>query len=183
MTLLTIGVSLFVLSHLIPSVTPLRKALNNSMGEKAYKGVYSLIALTGFGLMIYGKAYAEFVPVWSPPSFSKHVAWLTMIPALILVVGANVPGNVKRFTAHPMMWGVLIWSLAHLFANGDEASIILFAPLGLLALVVIVGNVRGASRQTEVLPFSADVKVIVIGLVSYAIFAAAHPYLFKMPAF
>ena len=89
MTLLTIGVSLFVLIHLIPSATPLRNALNNGLGEKAYKGMYSLVALTGFGLMIYGKAYAEFVPVWSPPAFSMHVAWLMMIPALILVVGAN----------------------------------------------------------------------------------------------
>ena len=183
MTLLTVGVSLFVLIHLIPSATLLRNALNNGLGEKAYKGMYSLVALTGFGLMIYGKAYAEFVPVWSPPAFSMHVAWLMMIPALILVVGANVPGNIKRFTPHPMMWGVLIWSLTHLFANGDQASIILFAPLGLLALIIIVANVRGASRQTEVLPFSADIKVIVIGLVSYAVFAAAHPYLFKAPAF
>lgn len=67
MTLLIAGVCLFVAIHLIPSIVPLRTALFSKMGEGAHKGVYSLAALAGLGLMIYGKAYAEFVPVWSPP--------------------------------------------------------------------------------------------------------------------
>ncbi len=184
MTLLIIGVSIFVLIHLVPSVVPLRTALFEGLGEKAYKGVYSLLALTGLGLMIYGKANAEFIPLWSPPEWSRYLAWVTMVPALILIVGANVPCNIKRFTPHPMMWSVLIWSATHLFANGDQASIILFAPLGVFAIIhIITANTRGATTQTEVLPFNADIKVVVIGLVTYAIFAAAHPYLFKVSAF
>ena len=184
MTLLIIGVSLFVLIHLVPSVVPVRTALFEGLGEKAYKGVYSLIALAGLGLMIYGKAYTEFIPVWNPPFWSRYVAWVAMIPALILIVGANVPCNIKRFTPHPMMWSVLIWSTSHLFANGDQASIILFAPLGVFSIIhIITANARGAATQTEVLPIAKDLKVIAIGLVTYVIFAGAHSFLFKVNPF
>jgi uncharacterized membrane protein len=184
MLLLIIGVSLFVAIHLVPSVVPLRSALFEGLGEKAYKGVYSIAALAGLGLMIYGKAYAEYIPVWSPPVWSRHIAWVAMVPALILIVAANVPGNIKRFTPHPMMWSVLIWSACHLFANGDQASIILFAPLGMFAIIhIITANARGATTQTEVLPVAADIKVIVIGLVTYGIFAGGHAFMFKVNPF
>ena len=162
----------------------MRSALFNQLGEGAYKGIYSLVALVGLGLLIYGGSQAEFVPVWDPPVWTRHIAWVTMIPALILIVGANVPGNIKRFTPHPMMWSVLIWALTHLAANGDQASVIMFAPFAAFAVIhILTANARGATVQTEVLPFAADMKVIAIGVVSYIIIGVAHSYLFGMPAF
>ncbi len=184
MTILVIGVSLFVLIHLMPSVVPLRTAIFNKLGEGPYKGVYSIISLVGLGLIIYGKAVADYIPVFDAPEWARYLAWVMMVPALVLIVGANVPGNIKRFTPHPMMWAVMIWALTHLAANGDQASIILFAPMALFAMIhIVTANQRGATMQQERLPVSADAKVIVIGVATYAIFAVAHPYLFKMPAF
>ena len=184
MILLAIGVTLFVLVHLVPSVIPLRSALRDRLGEGAYRGAYSLLALTGLILMIYGKAYTDYLPIWNPPQWTRYLTWVVMIPALFLIVAANVPGNIKRFTPHPMMWAVLIWSATHLAANGDLASIILFAPLGIFAVIhIITANSRGATTQTDVLPFAADMKILGMSLVSYAILAVAHPYFFKMPAF
>ena len=184
MTILIIGVSLFVAIHLLPSIVPLRTALFDKLGEGRYKGLYSLLALAGFGLIIWGKAYAPYYPVWTPPEWTRHLAWIVMLPALILIVAANVPGNIKRFTPHPMMWAVFIWSISHLAANGDQASIMLFAPFAAFAVVhIISANARGATRQTAVLPFKADLKVIVIGTITYAVFGFAHPWLFKMAAF
>ncbi|HJL61622.1 MAG TPA: NnrU family protein [Pseudomonadales bacterium] len=184
MTLLVVGAVLFLSVHMIPSVVPLRAALFNQLGEKAYMGVYSLIALAGFGLIIYGKAYADFIPVWNPPEWTRHVTWLTMVPAMILIGAAYMPGNIKRFTPHPMMWSVLIWASTHLAANGDQASIILFGAFAAFSVIhIISANARGATRQTEVLPLSSDIKIVVVGLVSYAIFAVAHPYMFKVAAF
>jgi uncharacterized membrane protein len=184
MTLLIIGVSIFIGIHLLPSIVPLRNALYEGLGEKAYKGVYSLLALTGLGLIIYGKAYAEYVPVWNPLEWSRYVAWGAMVPALILIVAANVPGNIKRFTPHPMMWSVLIWAGAHLFANGDQASIILFGSFGAFAIFdILSANLRGALKQTKVLPFSSDIKIIAMGLATYVVFAGAHSFLFKVNPF
>jgi uncharacterized membrane protein len=134
--------------------------------------------------MIYGKASAEYIPVFSPPEWTRYLTWVTMAPALVLIVAANVPGNIKRFTPHPMMWAVLIWALTHLAANGDQASIVLFAPMALFAVIhIVTANNRGAKTQEGQLPVSADIKVIGMGLVAYVIFAVAHPYLFRMPAF
>jgi uncharacterized membrane protein len=41
---------------------------------------------------------------------------------------------VLRITRHPFLWGVAIWSGFHLAANGDEASVIFFGTLFVLAL-------------------------------------------------
>jgi uncharacterized membrane protein len=184
MTLLIVGVSLFVAIHLLPSIVPLRSAIFNRLGEGPYKGLYSLVALAGLGLMIYGKAVADFVYIFNPPEWAPNLARVAMAPALVLIVAANVPGNIKRFTPHPMMWAVLIWAVTHIAANGDQASIILFAPMALFSVIhIVTANMRGATTQEDRLPVSADIKVIAIGLATYAIFAAAHPYLFRMPAF
>jgi uncharacterized membrane protein len=79
---------------------------------------------------------------------------------------------------------VMMWAGAHLVANGDQASILLFAPFALFALIhIVTANMRGAVRQQEALPLVSDMKVIAMGTVTYFILAAAHPYLFKMPAF
>jgi len=184
MTLLIIGVSLFVAIHLLPSIVLLRSAIFDQLGEGRYKGLYSVVALAGLGLMIYGKAVADIVHVFSPPEWAPYLARVAMAPALVLIVAANVPGNIKRFTPHPMMWAVLIWAVTHLAANGDQASIILFAPMALFAVIHIVSaNMRGATTQQDRLPALADIKVTGMGLATYAIFAVAHPYLFRMPAF
>jgi uncharacterized membrane protein len=184
MNTLYIGMAIFIGIHLMPSVFPLRAMLIAKLGEGPYKGVYSLISLVGLVLIVYGKAYADFIPVWSPPSWARFIPWVLMLPALILIVGANVPCNIKRFSPHPMMWAVMMWAGAHLVANGDQASILLFAPFALFALIhIVTANMRGAVRQQEALPLVSDMKVIAMGTVTYFILAAAHPYLFKMPAF
>jgi uncharacterized membrane protein len=183
MQLLIIGMTVFVAIHLIPSAPNLRASLLGKLGENGYKGIYSLLALAGLGMIIYGKAIASYDPVWYPPAWSRHLVWAMMLPALILIVAANVPGNVKRLTPHPMMWAVSIWAIAHLMANGDKASIILFAPLLAFAAIHIVSaNSRGAQVQSEKLPLAADLKVVIIGIVVYVALLFAHPYLFKVSA-
>lgn len=183
MNTLYIGMAIFIGIHLMPSVFPLRAMLIAKLGEGPYKGVYSSISLVGLVLIVCGKAYAEFIPVWSPPHWGRYIAWVLMLPALILIVGANVPCNIKRLSPHPMMLAVMIWAGSHAVANGDQASILLFAPFALFALIhIVTANIRGSVTQKDALPFVSDVKVIAIGTATYFILAAAHPYLFKMPA-
>ncbi|MEH6559183.1 MAG: NnrU family protein [Oceanicoccus sp.] len=183
MQLLIIGMAIFVGIHLIPSAPNFKASLLGRFGEDGYKRIYSLLALAGLGMIIYGKAVASYNPVWYPPIWSRHLVWAMMLPALILIVAANVPGNVKRLTPHPMMWAVSIWAIAHLAANGDKASIILFAPLLAFAAIHIVSaNSRGAQVQSEKLPLTADLKVVIIGIAVYVVLLFAHPFLFKVSA-
>lgn len=179
MTLLVIGLIVFIGIHSLPMFPALRQALLNRLELKGYKLLFSAIAALGLVLIIIGKAKADFVHVYVPPSWGRHPAMLLMLFAFILLPAAHMPGNIKRFTRHPMLWGVVLWSVAHLLTNGDQASLILFGSLGLYSLVDMVSaNRRGAQLQTERLPLRKDAMVVVAGLVTYFIFLVLHPYLF-----
>lgn len=179
MTLLILGILLFTGVHLFPEAVNLRAGVIARFGEMGYKAGFALLSLVGFALIIVGKGQAEFVPLWQPPVWSRHVAYPLMLCAFVLLPAANMPTNIKRFTRHPMLWGVTLWALAHLTANGDLASVILFGGFGGYALVDMwLANKRGDQKSEEVLPIWKDAIVIVAGLVAYAVFVVAHPYLF-----
>jgi len=182
MNTLIIGLIIFIGIHSLPMSASLRQILVTRLGENIYQGVFALTAITGFIIIILGKAYADFVPVWDPPVWTKHIT-LTLMPfALILLPAANMPGNIKRYTRHPMLWGVTLWAFAHLCANGDLASIILFASFGAYTVIAMLSaNLRGAAKQRQKIPVVKDFMVIVAGLISYAIILVAHPYLFGVP--
>lgn len=183
-TLLSLGMVLFIGIHLLPTASGLRSGFVGRLGEDRYRGMFAAIAFAGLILIIVGKAYAPYVHLWVPPVWGRHAAHGLMLPALILLPAANMPTNIKRFTRHPMLWGVTLWALAHLLANGDLASLILFGGFGVYSLFDMwSANRRGATLSTEMLPMKKDVMVVVAGLVTYALFAFLHPYLFRVPAF
>lgn len=183
MALLVAGLVLFIGIHLVPSVPALRAGLVARFGENPYKGIYSVIALAGLVLIIIGKGAAEFEPLYAPPLWGRHVAMILMPVSLILFPAANMPTNIKRFTRHPMLWGLTLWSVAHLLANGDLASVLLFGGLGAFGLFAMwSANRRGAQKSTTVLPIAKDVMVVVAGLVAWAVLLFLHPYLFGVPA-
>ena len=49
-----------------------------------------------------------------------------MLPAVILVVASYIRGRIYTTLKHPMLAGIKLWAAAHLLANGDLGSIILF---------------------------------------------------------
>ncbi len=182
MTLLISGLVVFLGIHLLPSFSGIRAELLEKYGEKRYKGLYSLVAAIGLILIIMGMIYRDFVHLWVPPVWGRHAAIALMLPALILLGAANAPTNIKRFTRHPMLWGVTLWACAHLLANGDLASLILFGSFGIYSLFDMwSANRRGAEKSTEIYPISKDLKVIGMGVVVYVGLLLAHPYIIGVP--
>ncbi|MBN33412.1 MAG: hypothetical protein CMM46_01300 [Rhodospirillaceae bacterium] len=41
----------------------------------------------------------------------------------------NAAGGIFSITRHPLLWGIALWALAHLIANGDVASLLFFASI------------------------------------------------------
>ncbi|NND01072.1 MAG: NnrU family protein, partial [Gammaproteobacteria bacterium] len=124
-------------------------------------------------------ARAPFQFVWQPQSWGADAALILMALASILLVSAYLPSNVKRFTRHPMLWAVTLWALAHLLANGDLASILMFAALGLFSLFDMASaNRRGASKQGESKSLTNDLLVLIAGIVVFALLWYLHPLLF-----
>ena len=184
MTLLILGLTLFIGIHLLPSFPAWRGNLVQRWGERRYKAVFAGIALAGLVLLVMGKAGAPFVSVYSPPAWGRHVTPLFVLAAFILLPAAHMRSNIKRYTRHPMLWGVTLWALGHLLSNGDLASLILFGSLAAYSLFDMASaNLRGAVKSVTVYPLKKDATVVAAGVVTYVVFLLLHPYLFGVPVF
>ncbi|MGD9829245.1 MAG: NnrU family protein [Hyphomicrobiaceae bacterium] len=185
MLIMTLGLALFVLIHLVPTAPELRSGLVQRMGEGAYKGLFSLVALAGFALIVAGYAKGKHIGVWTPPAWGRHATMALMLPVFPLLVMAYLPGRFSARVRHPMITAVKLWALAHLLVRGDLKSLILFG--GLLAWAVY-DRISLKSRERAGLvtirsgPARNDVIALVIGLALYLLFVKwGHPYLIGVP--
>ena len=178
MTVLIAGLILFLGVHSVRIVADdWRTAQIARRGPKAWKGIYSLLSLAGFVLIVYGYGMARQTPVvvYAPPTWLQHLAAMLVIPAFILVAAAYVPGtSIKRAVGHPMVLGVKVWAVAHLLANGTLADLVLFGSF----LVWAVFNYVAAKRRDRAAgtvyaagPPSRDAIAIVIGTLFWVVFA------------
>jgi uncharacterized membrane protein len=177
MDTMILGLAIFFTIHLLPTFSTLRNLLFLKLGEKVYKGIYALIAFAGLYLVVTGKGDAEFVDVWQPASWSHVVTNISMLLALYCLVAMNMKSNIKRFTAHPMLWGITFWSCGHLFTNGDQASIILFGSFLVYSLFAMFSaNRRGAQPSGEKISIRYDAMIAVISTIMYVVLANSHFY-------
>lgn len=182
MTILFLGLALFFLIHLIPMVPGLREVLVNRLGKNGYRGAFSLAALAGLLLIIWGKSVAPFKVWYTAPLVSYTIAYLLVMVAFILFPASHMPTNIRRFTRHPMLWGIVIWGLAHLLMNGDQASVVLFGSFVIYGLIAMISaNARGAELSVTAVPIKKDIIVVVAGLVVYAVIFMMHGWLFGYP--
>ena len=182
MTLLIIGIVAFLGLHLLPTVPGVRDRLLSRFGENGYKAGFSLLSIVAFTLLVWGFARAPVIQVWSPPSWTRWVALVLMLPAFIFLVAAYVPGQIKAKLKHPFLVAIKTWALAHLIANGDLASIILFASFLAYAVYDRITLKRRAATGVVTVPAtgppSNDVIAVVVGVVLYLAFLFwLHPLL------
>lgn len=137
MEFLIAGIIIFFAIHLVP-IFQLKEKLVQGLGEKPYMGIFSLIAALGLGLMIYGKGSAEFISIWQPLPWAHWVPIIAMWPALVLLVWAEIPCSMKITLRHPMLLGILLFCISHLFANGDLATILLIGSFGIYAALTML---------------------------------------------
>lgn len=175
---LVIGLVLFLGVHSVRIVAPeYRQAQIDARGLNVWKGVYSLVSIAGFIVLIWGYGLARQDPVvfWVAPFWMSHVVALLMIFAMILLVASQLPaGRIKAAVKHPMLLSVKIWAFAHLLVNGDLASLLLFG--GFLAWAVIdrISEKKrlraGVTTSPVAGPLKWDIVAIVGGVVLYLLF-------------
>jgi uncharacterized membrane protein len=190
LAILILGLAIFVIPHVFVTRREARAAAIARFGEGTYKVLFSLVSIIGVVLMGWGFARyraAGMIPVWSPPDFMRHVTVALTWPAIVLIVAAYIPGNMKRTLKHPMLAGVKLWAFAHLLANGDLGSIILFG--GILAWAVFdrISLKRRTDPGAPPIPvggWSRDVTAVLVGtLLYFALGYLFHPYVIGVPAF
>jgi len=182
MTLLIIGIIAFLGVHALPTFPDLRARLIGQWGETGYRIAFSLISIVAFVLLVYGFAKAPVVQVWSPPGWTRWVAIVLMLPAFIFLVAAYVTGQIKAKLKHPFLVAIKTWALAHLIANGDLASIILFGSFLAYAVYDRITLKRRQPTSLFGVPGTGgprnDLIAIVLGVVLYVLFLLwLHPLL------
>lgn len=174
MTILVLGIIVFFAVHSVSIVNESwRNGVVERIGLKAWKGVYTVIALAGFIMICYGYGLARQDPVvlYSPPAWTRHITMLLMLFVFPLFLAANLPGKIKAGAKQPLLAATKIWALAHLLVNGTLADVLLF---GSFLVWAIVDRVSMKTRTQRPIPGLAspynDVIVVVLGLVLYAVF-------------
>jgi uncharacterized membrane protein len=167
MVSLILATLFFVGIHVFISGTRLRDKMILRLTENGYRILFSLLSLGGIVWMCAAYNDAPYVPLWGrvegliPITIALVFAgFLIGVPGLLMrsptaVGGESDPAPLKaegilRVTRHPFLWGVTLWALGHLIANGDVASLIFF--LGFLVLAVAGQVSIDAKRQRHLGP-------------------------------
>lgn len=186
MTLLVLGLILFLGAHSVRIFADdWRTAQIARGGAGAWKGLYTVVSIVGFGLIVwgYGQARTQPVVLWTPQLWARHLAVLLMLVSFILLVAAYVPRNgIKSRLHHPMVLSVKVWAFAHLLANHTLADLLLFGSF----LVWAVLDFRSARQRDRaagtVYPpgtLRGTLIAVVAGTLVWALFAFwAHAWLF-----
>ncbi|WP_423458350.1 NnrU family protein [Ottowia sp. VDI28] len=147
------------------------------VGEKRWKGIYTLISLAGFALIIWGFGFARQQPVvwWTPPTGLRHLNALFTLVAFILIAAAYVPRNqIKAKLHHPMILGVKLWAFGHLLATRTLADTILFGAFLVWAILAFRAARQRDRAQGITYPagtLGGTLTTVVAGVVIWAVFA------------
>lgn len=190
MTFLILGLVIFFGTHLFSAYRSREpgKDIRAKMGQGPYMGLYSLVSLAGFALIVWGYGAARPAPVlYVPPSYFAHINMGLMLFAMVFLAAAYMPtGHIKKAVKHPMLLAVKIWATGHLLANGELNSVLLFGSFlayGVLDRIAVKkrgDNGPGPDVKANVM---GDVGAVVVGLSAYAVIAHwAHPILFGVSA-
>jgi uncharacterized membrane protein len=178
MTLLILGTILFLGIHLVRVVAPgFRQSMIASIGESGWKIGYSIASIVTLILLIYGFGQARQVTgvLYTPPVWMAHITLLLMLLAMICLVASLLPaGHIAVKTKHPMVLSVKIWAFAHLLANGETSSVLLFAAFlawGVILRIALKRRERaGALTLRPFVSATYDLYAVVIGIVVWVLF-------------
>lgn len=146
------------------------------LGEKPWKGLFALVSLVGFVLIIWGFGQARMTPefLYSPALWLRHLNSLLTLIALILVAAAYVPKNhLKARLGHPMLLGVKVWAFGHLLATGFLRDVVLFGAFLVWAIVLYAVSRRRDRAAGTTYPagtIAGDIGAVVAGVVIWAAF-------------
>ena len=185
---LILGLILFLGVHTLTTQRKLRAQLIAATGEGGYKIGYTLASFAGLALIIWGFALYRatgWINVWNPPTALKHITVALMLPAVILVIASYIRGRIYTTLKHPMLAGIKLWAAAHLLANGDLGSIILFGSFLAWAVFDRISLKHRSDAGAPPIPVGGpgnDLIAIAVGVVAYLALAFAfHPVVIGVP--
>lgn len=183
MTLLIVGLLLWIAAHLFKRVAPAARAsMHDKMGE-ASKGVIAGVLLLSVVLMVIGFRGADSTFYWGRNGATTGINNLLMLVAVALYGLGNSKSRLRKKMRHPMLIGTIVWAVAHLLVNGDSASFVLFGGMIVWALleIILINKAEPSFTPYEGGSAAGDIRLGVITLVVFAVFAGVHTWLGYYP--
>ncbi len=183
MEILVAGLVVFLGIHLVPAVPGLRNALFRSLGEKKYKGLFSLVSAIGLVLIVAGYGRAPGEPrLFDPFPVAIRIAPFAIMVSFVLFAAANMRTYIRRAVRHPQLIGLGIWSAVHLLANGELRATVLFGAFLAYAVVDLASAIARHATKNFTPVARQDVMAIVGGVVLALIVMTFHRALFGVLA-
>lgn len=182
MKLLILGLILFLGIHLVPALPAVRNKLLTALGERRYRGLFSLISAAGLVLIVLGYARAPDGPrLFNPSPAAIMIAPLAMVISFILLAAANMKTHIRRMIGHPMLIGVGIWAAVHLLANGHAKASVLFGAFLAYAVLDLLSAVARHATKSFTPVLRQDVIAVVAGTALALLVMAFHRQIFGVP--
>ena len=184
MALLVLGLLIFAAIHLIPAGLPeFRATLISKISLLGYKALYALLSLGGFKLIIEGWKAATPEYFYMLPGMVRMLTFLLMLVAVVLFVTSFYQTRIKQWIRHPQLTAVILFAIAHLLANGDSRSMVLFGGLGIWAIVemCLINKRDGEWVKGKPVGWSVEIVGIVFSLMVVAGLVHSHVYLSGIP--
>ncbi len=180
MKLLILGLLVWSGVHFIPSLAqPVKAKWKSSLGSTGYQLSFAAVVVLSLILIIFG--WRSIVPstLYTPSEITRPIAIILMVLAFLLFGASHHVTRIKQFIRHPQLTSVMVWAFAHLLANGDDRSIILFGGMGLWALLEIfaINRREGLWKKGDIPTWPVEFKGVIISLVIFIVAAVAHPYI------
>jgi uncharacterized membrane protein len=177
MALLIAGLVLFLGAHSVQILAPgWRASVIAQRGEGTWKGIYTLVALTGLVLICYGYGQTRGgEPLYATAPGLRHVTFGLVWVAFICLTAANWPANhIKTLLQDPMVFGVGLWALGHLLVRATPGALALFGGFLVWAVVDFI-SLRRRNRSGRSAPAAPKVLntvlVVITGTVIGGVFA------------
>jgi uncharacterized membrane protein len=180
MILLGLGVLLFAACHLTLAVPQANAALRQSLG-KAYGAGFGILSILPLVLIVLGWRASPFIPVYDAPSWGRIATFILVLPAFLCLGIFLFRGTLRQRLRFPLALGVAFWSLGHLCANGDAASLVLFGGLLLYALLHLAFGIANGVRPSPLVRQGHDVISIVTGVALFGVVAQLHQVFTGVP--
>ena len=186
MAILFLGLVIFLGLHSIRIVAADGRAKAIArLGEGPWKGVYSVISVIGFVLIVWGfaEARSDAPLLWAPPVWTRHITILLTLFSLILLSAYGFKqSHIAVAVHHPMVWSVAVWSAGHLLANGSAADVLMFGAFFVWAVADLFSAYGRDRRNAVVYPtpnWGATTGAIVAGVALWGLLIGGlHLWLF-----
>jgi len=187
MNVLLLGLVVFFGVHSVSIVSdPWRNRMAAKMGGWTWQGVYALVSIVGFVLIVWGYGLARHDPVviYTPPDWLHPVAMVLLVPVFPLLLATYLPGRIQTAAKHPMLVATKLWAVAHLLANGMLTDLLLFGAFLVWAVLDRISMKQRTQRPIPGIPPNRanDLIAVAGGLALYAAFVLGlHGWLIGVP--